>query len=334
MSPSRRCSAMRPPDFWWRNTSNARLLGGALAPIGRLYGASVAWKRQHSRPYRARVPVICIGNLSVGGSGKTPVAIAVARLLGQQGAKAAFLSRGYGRKTRGGLVVDAKLHNASTAGDEALLLARIAPTIVSVDRAAGARIAEDIGAQIIIMDDGYQNFSLHKDLSIVVVDGETGLGNGRIVPAGPLRETPREGLGRADAIVVMGNGDPALPGFTGTVLRARLNAAERLDNRRVVAFAGIGRPEKFFTTLREAGALVVEAHGFADHHVYARPEIARLRDRATQANATLITTEKDFVRLAPNRREAIEALPVHAVFDDETAFARLIFPLIARTVEV
>jgi tetraacyldisaccharide 4'-kinase len=151
------------------------------------------------------------------------------------------------------------------------------------------------------------------------------------VPAGPLRESVRQGLRRADAVILMGNGDPALPGFAGPVLRARLSGARRLDKERVVAFAGIGRPEKFFATLREAGAALVESHGFRDHHPYSPDEIANLKGRAAEVNATLITTEKDFVRLGPNEREGIEVMPVRAVFDDEAAAARLLEPLLAET---
>jgi tetraacyldisaccharide 4'-kinase len=321
---------MRPPDFWGHTTLGARIAAAALAPLGALYGASVAWKRRRSVPYRARVPVICVGNLTVGGSGKTPVAIAIAGLLQQQGASATFLSRGYGRKTAGVFIVDAESHDEATVGDEALLLARVAPTIASIDRAASARLAENRGAQVVIMDDGYQNFSLHKDFSIVVVDGETGFGNGRIIPAGPLREPLQEGLERANAVVVVGEGDPPLPGFAGPVLRARLCTTSRMDQKRVVAFAGIGRPEKFFATLREAGATLVETHAFADHHVYSHTQIARLRKRAGRANAALVTTEKDFVRLAPKERAGTDVLPVRAVFDDEPALRRLIDRLVSR----
>ena len=302
----------------------------ALAPFGTLYGASVAWKRRRSDPYRAAIPVICVGNLSVGGTGKTPVAMAIARLLQQGGVSPAFLLRGYGRKNSGALVVDTKSHDSSTVGDEALLLAHIAPTIVAIDRAAGARLAETRDVQIIIMDDGHQNFSLHKDLSLVVVDGETGFGNGRIVPAGPLREPVKRGLRRADAVVLMGDGDPLLPDFQRPVLRAHLSATKRLDNRRVLAFAGIGRPEKFFATLRECGAELVETYAYPDHHNYGTADIARLRSRAAASDAALITTEKDFVRLAPRERESIEVLPVRAIFRDETAITRLVAPLTIR----
>ncbi|HEX9160054.1 MAG TPA: tetraacyldisaccharide 4'-kinase [Rhizomicrobium sp.] len=321
---------MRQPDSWWHTTPRARIVTTALAPLGFLYGASVAWKSWRSDPYRAKIPVICVGNLTVGGSGKTPVAIAIAGLLQQQGVSPAFLSRGYGRIGSNALIVDPESHDASAVGDEAMLLARVAPAIVSADRAAGARIAEGIGVQCIIMDDGYQNFSLHKDISFLVVDGQTGFGNGSIIPAGPLREPVQQGLKRADAVVLMGDGNPSLPGYHGPVLRARLSPLERPDNGRMLAFAGIGRPEKFFATLRQSGATLVETHGFSDHHVYSAPEIARLRARATEAGATLVTTEKDFLRLSPNERKGIAVLYVRATFEDEATLTTLLAPLMAR----
>lgn len=320
---------MRQPDYWWRNTRGANLAAMALAPLGFLYGASVAWKSRQSHPWRAAIPVICVGNLTVGGSGKTPVAIAIARLLQQHGVSPAFLSRGYGRTGSNSIVV-AESHGASHVGDEAVLLSRVAPTIVSADRAAGARIAETIGVQCIIMDDGYQNFSLRKDLSFLVVDGQTGFGNGRVVPAGPLREPVRQGLKRAGAVVIMGDGDPPLTGYRGPVLRARLLPLERFDHGRVVAFAGIGRPEKFFTTLAQAGATLVETHRFSDHHIYSAMEIARLRNRAAEAGATLATTEKDFVRLPPYERKGVAVLYVRATFDDKAGLTTLLAPLMAQ----
>jgi tetraacyldisaccharide 4'-kinase len=320
---------MRQPDFWRRNTPGARAAAAVLAPLGMIYGGSVLWKQRTGKPYRAHVPVICVGNLTVGGTGKTPVAIAIAQALQEKGLSAAFLSRGYGRRDSRPLVVNVNVHDASITGDEALLLARVAPTVVSSNRAEGARMAEVQGTQVIVMDDGHQNFSLHKDISIIVVDGETGFGNGKILPAGPLREPVRQGLRRADAVVVMGDGNSALPGFAGPVLRARIVARRRLNDQPVVAFAGIGRPAKFFDTLRAAGARLVETHGFADHYPYSAAEVAALKNQAVRAKAMLMTTEKDLVRLASHQREGIEVLPVNAVFDDHVALARLLQPLLA-----
>jgi tetraacyldisaccharide 4'-kinase len=314
---------MRPPEFWSRNTLSARLIASALMPIGFLHGASVAWKYRWQKPYRSRAKVICVGNLTVGGSGKTPIAIAVTRMIQAKGLAVVFLSRGYGRQSSEALRVDTRKHNATTVGDEAMLLAQIAPTIVARDRAEGARLAELSDADVIVMDDGHQNFALAKDLSLVVMDGDNGFGNGRILPAGPLREPVQQGLARADAVVVTGDGTPSLSDFTRPALRARLVSHRRLDGKRLIAFAGIGRPDKFFASLRAQGAELVETYGFADHHPYSPAEVAMLTDRARNAGAALMTTEKDFVRLHVTDRTGIDYLPVKAVFDDPAQLEHL-----------
>jgi tetraacyldisaccharide 4'-kinase len=307
---------MRAPDFWQRRGLAASL----LAPLGVLYGASVAWKAKIAQPYRATMPVVCVGNLTAGGSGKTPVAIAIAGDLIARGRKPVFLTRGYGGRENGPAWVGEQ-DNAQTIGDEALLLARSAPTIVARNRAEGAIFAKN--SDVIVMDDGHQNFTLHKNLSLVVVDGETGFGNGLMIPAGPLREPVAHGLARADAVVVMGEGTPDLAGFRGPVLHARLKAdGDALRGRTVFAFAGIGRPEKFLASLKESGAVVAGARFFPDHHPYRAEEIAALR--AASGNAQLVTTEKDLVRLSPEQRHDIAVLPVRAVFDDKDAISRLL----------
>ncbi len=314
---------MRPPEFWSRNDAGARTIASALSPIGFFHGASIAWKHRWQVPYRARAAVVCIGNLTVGGSGKTPVAIAVAQALQARGLVVVFLSRGYGRFSSSAIRVETQKHDAAAVGDEALLLTAVAPTIVARNRAEGARLAEERGAQVIVMDDGHQNFTLAKDLSLVVVDGESGFGNGRIVPAGPLREPVHQGLDRADAVIITGDGAPPLPQFGRPVLRARLVSDRRLDGEPLIAFAGIGRPDKFFESLRAQGAELVETHAFADHHVYSAAEIAGLRDRARITGSGLMTTEKDIVRLSADRA-GIDVLPVKAVFDEPAALERLL----------
>src|SRR4051812_27834485 len=208
---------MRAPDFWRERGFAARL----LAPLGTLYGASVAFKARHAKPLDPGIPVVCVGNLTAGGSGKTPVAIAVAEMLRVKGHRPYFLTRGYGGSTRGPALAT-RGHSAAIMGDEALLLARTAPTIVARDRAEGAKLAREKGATILVMDDGHQNFALRKDLSLMVVDAETGFGNGFQVPAGPLREPVAQGLARTDAVVLVGEGAPDLAGFHGPVMRARL----------------------------------------------------------------------------------------------------------------
>jgi len=309
---------MRAPEFWQRRGPAALL----LAPLGTLYGASVAWKARHARPYRAQARVICVGNLTAGGSGKTPVSLALGARLKARGEKVFFLTRGYGGAERGPAQVQPD-STAARMGDEALLLARIAPTIVSRDRAEGAAHAVAQGAGTIVMDDGHQNFTLTKDLSIVVVDGESGFGNDLTIPAGPLREPVTQGLSRADAVIIMNDGNPNLGGYRGPILRARLVAdGKAFQGQRVFAFAGIGRPGKFLASLEEAGAIVTGTQFFADHHFYRDGEIAALKARAGDAQP--VTTEKDLVRLAAEDRAGIAALPVYARFDDEAALDRLL----------
>jgi tetraacyldisaccharide 4'-kinase len=293
---------MRTPDFWQHKGPLALL----LSPLGLLYGLSVAWKARTAKPYHCGVPVICVGNLTAGGSGKTPVALAVATRLLARGAKVFFLTRGYGGAEAGPLLVTNQ--SAAKVGDEALLLAKTAPTIVARDRAAGAKLAVAQGATVIVMDDGHQNFTLAKALSLAVVDG---FGNGLMIPAGPLRESVAQGLSRADVVIAMNDVPLA---FGGPVLRARL-AADSADfkGKRVFAFAGIGRPEKFITSLQEAGAIVTGWEFFPDHHPYSTVEIARLRQQA--GDAALVTTEKDFVRLEAADRHGIAVLPVAVTFD-------------------
>lgn len=311
---------MRAPSFWRHRGVVARL----LAPLGALYSLSVALKARHARPYRAPMPVVCVGNLTAGGSGKTPVAIAVAEALKARGKTPVSLSRGYGGRERGPAIVRSH-HSARLMGDEPLLLARAAPVIVSRDRATGAAMAADEKADVIVMDDGHQNFALAKNLSLVVVDGAGGMGNGMVLPAGPLRETVAQGLKRADAVIVMGGGTPDLGGYAGPVLRARLEPLPHdLAGRKVFAFAGIGRPQKFFDTLRRIGAFVEGAESYADHYFYKPEDLAALRSQARLKGAQLVTTEKDLVRIDPERRDGITALAVRARFEDPAALETLL----------
>ena len=309
---------MRAPDFWNRGGAAATL----LAPLGALHGLSVAWKAHHAKPYRAPAKVVCVGNLTAGGSGKTPVALAIAAFVQAKGRKVYFLTRGYGGREAGPAEVKPG-DRTEQVGDEALLLSQAAPTIVARDRARGAVLAGTRGADVIVMDDGHQNFTIAKDLSLVVVDGESGFGNGHMIPAGPLRESVRQGLRRADAVIVMGHGNPDLGGYQGPVLNAQLvPEGDFLRGKRVFAFAGIGRPEKFVATLKTAGALVMGTQFFADHHPFQPGEIAALRARADSAQ--LVTTEKDFVRLKERDRAGMAVLKVQARFDNPAALDALL----------
>jgi tetraacyldisaccharide 4'-kinase len=283
--------------------------------------------------------VLCVGNPTVGGSGKTPTALALARLLMDAGERPFLLSRGYGGRLSGPVRVDTEHHRADDVGDEPLLLARGAPTVIARDRVAGARVARAAGASVIVLDDGFQNPALAKDLSILVIDGRRGTGNGRVFPAGPLRAPLAAQFERAHAVLIIGDGpagamtahDAELRGLT--VFRGRLvpdsASVAALAGGRVLAFAGIGDPEKFFATLRDAGIDVVIARGFPDHHRFTAGEAAALVAEADRAGLTLVTTEKDFVRLAYKRALAAlaarsRALPVALEIEEEDRFRRFV----------
>ena len=334
---------MREPAFWWR----AGRTGGAaslLAPLAAAYGA-VSAARLNRRGRRAEIPVVCVGNLTVGGAGKTPVALAAARMLAAAGERPVFLSRGYGGALAGPLTVDPARHRAADVGDESLLLARAAPAVVARARVAGAAVAVTAGGSVIVMDDGFQNPSLVKDVSLLVVDARRGIGNGRVIPAGPLRAPLAAQLTRADALVVVGTGAGAtdvvaaarvrqMPVFSAT-LRPDAAVIAALHGTRVLAFAGIGDPEKFFATLADAGVAVAATRAFPDHHRYTRAQATSLCREADSAGLVLVTTEKDLARLigddatAPLAARA-RALPVVLSFADERGFERLLLARVAQ----
>lgn len=320
---------MRAPEFWYADPNET--VAFVLKPLGWIYGFVGRTRAKMTIPFRAAVPVMCIGNLTAGGTGKTPIAIAIGERLKARGLRIAFLSRGYGADVPGAMVVDAREDTAADVGDEPLMLSQHAMTIVSPDRPAGARLAVSRGAQVIVMDDGFQNPSLTKDLAFVVVDSVRGFGNGCLIPAGPLRERIEDGLSRAQAVIVMGDGFVTLPQSKPT-LRARLVPLEsepaRLKDKRVVAFAGIGEPQKFFGSLAACGAIIETAREFADHYSYSEDDIADLREIAARYDAQLITTEKDLLRLPPALRTDIDILKVTAQFDADSA--RLVDDLIEK----
>jgi tetraacyldisaccharide 4'-kinase len=325
---------MRAPEFW---KPGHTVLPGLLSPLSLLYDAGGRMRRAMVRPARLTIPVVCVGNLVAGGAGKTPAALAIGAYLASKGRAVHFLSRGYGGSLAGPVRVDPTKHTAQQVGDEPLLLAAQAPAWVAHDRRLGGRAAAAAGAGVIVMDDGFQNPSLHKDVSFLVIDAGFGLGNGRIMPAGPLREAPATGLRRADAVVYIGDpGDaaarPTPQVITGaTLLHARLEPgpeASDLAENAVVAFAGIGRPGKFFDTLRGLGCRIVATHAFADHHVYRADEIMALVEEATVAGARLVTTAKDAVRLPAEARPMAEVLPVTLRFGDMAALERLLAPVL------
>src|SRR5258708_1314613 len=310
---------MRAPEFWSRDDARSRLVASVLSPLGLIYGASVAWKAARGPRFRPKAKVICVGGITAGGSGKTPVAIEIAAAISARGLKPVFLTRGYGGRLGGPLVVDADRHSARDVGDEALLLSRTAPVIVARDRRQGAMLANAF--DVIVMDDGHQNFQLAKDLSIMVVDT---FGNGKMIPAGPLREPVAQALSRADAVVLLSGHATDLGAFAGSVLHATLRPSMELRGQRLLAFAGMGRRAKFFDMLRTLGAEVVDSRAYADHHAYTASEVAQLKSMARERKARLMTTEKDQVRMTAQEREGIDVLPVTVSFDDQDALARLI----------
>jgi tetraacyldisaccharide 4'-kinase len=299
----------REPDWWYG--AGPHWQAALLAPIGKLVGSIAAARLRRADAYRSRLPVICVGNFTVGGSGKTPLALFIARLVAEQGRDAWFLSRGYGGRLSGPLRVDPAIHGSDDVGDEPLLLARQAPTFIARDRRKGAEAIESAAPEnaVIIMDDGLQNPALSKDLSIAVIARDRGFGNGRVIPAGPLRAPITAQIGLADLILLSGSGsedNPALRKSLSALSRApivsaRTRASEsagEFRGRRVIAYAGIANPQRFFTMLESLGAVIVERRAFTDHHVFRDAEVRDLLDTARRASADLVTTEKDLVRLS------------------------------------
>lgn len=322
---------MRAPAFWDSEPGHpaARL----LRPLGALYGRHTA-ARMDRAGAQAPCPVLCVGNFTLGGAGKTPTALALAELARGLGAAPAFLTRGYGGSLAGPVRVDPDRHDASRTGDEPLLLARAAPTILARDRPAGARLAAAGGADLVIMDDGLQNPNLTKDLSLAVVDGASGIGNGLPFPAGPLRVPLIRQWRHVHAIVLIGDGEAgervaaeaARRGLP--VHRGRLVPGGDFTGRRVLAFAGIGRPEKFFASLREAGAEIAGARAFPDHHAYTQRDLSGLAAEARRLGAALMTTQKDRVRLPPDFAAAF--LPVTLRFADDGPLRAQLAALLGR----
>jgi tetraacyldisaccharide 4'-kinase len=325
-----------PPKWWYGK--KPPLAARALWPVSALYGAVAERRLRKARPYSSVLPVICVGNFTVGGAGKTPVALAVAKLLEAAGRRPAFLSRGYGGSEEGPHLVHPN-DTAVRVGDEPLLLARAAPTVVSRDRPAGARLLQSLDVDVIVMDDGFQNPSLAKDFSLVVVDGAAGIGTGEVFPLGPLRAPIGFQLSKTDAVAVLGgeasggeatsflnpkDGESAPPVFRAKIVPL---AGDELKGARVLAYCGIGRPAKFYDTLREAGASIVKTRSYPDHHPYAEADARLLLGEAKSLKAALITTEKDAARLQgmPGAlgalRQESAVLPIVAQFDPEAETA-------------
>jgi tetraacyldisaccharide 4'-kinase len=311
---------MQAPRFWHQRPG---VVAWALTPLGWLYGMITAWRMKRVGQ-RAGVPVICVGNLTAGGAGKTPTVLKLAALLEAQGRNPFILSRGYGGNAQGPLRVDPQVHDAATVGDEPLMMAAHAPVIIARDRLAGAALAVQSGADIIVMDDGLQNAALSKDFTLAVVDGGAGFGNGCVLPAGPLRAPLVAQWPHVDAVLVIGEGNAEALVDVGAARKPVLTGQLKLHSallaplagKPLMAFAGIGRPEKFFSSLREAGLDVRVARAFGDHHTYTSAELARLRTQADVQGFVLVTTEKDAARLHSQILNGIVVMPVTLELDE------------------
>jgi tetraacyldisaccharide 4'-kinase len=326
---------VREPAFWYRPPS---LISRLLTPLGAIYGL-VASLRMQARGFDAGIPVLCVGNYHTGGAGKTPTVLALTKLLRELGETPVVLSRGYGGKWKGPVRVDPSRHIAANVGDEPLMLAERVPVMIARNRVDGVALARSQGATVILMDDGFQNPAIAKDASLIVIDSDRGLGNGGVFPAGPLRAPLKPQFDRTDALVVIGDGNAAAVVAADVVargkpvLRAHLKpdvaSLAALAGKRVLAFAGIGDPGRFFRTLRSSGVDVVRERAFADHHPFSPDEIEALAAEARQDGLTLVTTEKDLARLRGSERGAVPqagVMPfaVTLEFDDEAALRKCV----------
>lgn len=315
---------MKAPTFWYKKPSLPAYL---LAPFGQLYRTGALVRRIFAKPYKSALPTLCVGNIVAGGAGKTPTSIALARLLQKQGGRPAFVTRGYGGKLKGPVRVDPQIHTAKDVGDEALLLAQVAPCWIARRRAEGMKEAEKEATHL-ILDDGLQNPSIAADISLLVVDGAVGFGNRMMIPAGPLRETLNDAFSRVHGIVMVGEDKQRVAQCLGKpVLQATLRPALPavfLKDPNVLAFAGIGRPQKFYDSCIEAGLKPVETRDFPDHHPYTIKDLAEMTTQAHNKDLRLITTAKDWVRLPDAFRGDVAVLDIDLVFADEEALGRVL----------
>lgn len=323
---------MKPPYFWRagldpQSREAAQMTRLLLTPFASLYAAITARRIKRTAPLEVAACVICIGNLTVGGVGKSPVVAALReRISKKSDLRVATLSRGYKARLSGPLKVDSAQHTAKDVGDEPFMLAQTGESWIGKDRAETGQAMVDDGVDVILMDDGHQNPGLYKDISLIVVDGVAKFGNGYVIPKGPLREPVGVGLARADGIILMNEAAfPELADHTSLpIFTARLEPTKAPPPGKYIAFAGIGRPEKFFDTLRDCGADLIDTIPFGDHHAYTQADMTYLRKLASGQNAALITTEKDHVRLLAEDRKDISFLPVSAQFDDATVLDQLV----------
>lgn len=321
---------MQAPLFWYGDRARPGWRSRALAPLAALYATGTARRLKRPAGHTAKCPVICIGNINAGGTGKTPATMAIVQRFQDWGITPHVVSRGYGGSLTGPVQVDPLTHRANETGDEPLLLAAFCPTWVAKDRAQGVRAAEQAGAQVILLDDGFQSPAVAQDLALIVVDAAKGFGNGRVMPAGPLREPVQVGMARGDLVLSVGappaqrafgaqwHNQISLPHLKGALQPLRMGMD--FNGLRVLAFAGIGHPEKFFTTVKSLGAEIVKSQALDDHQPLTDALMKRLELEAAALGAQLVTTEKDAVRLPADFRRKVLTVPVRLEVEDWTAF--------------
>lgn len=315
----------KTPAFWYTDKSLSAYL---LKPIAFIYSLAVQLRLNLTNGIKMKVPVICVGNLVMGGAGKTPTVIAIAELLIKAGKNPHILSRGYGASIKQAIKVNPDIHSADQVGDEPLLLARAAPTWVYKNRTISGKRAIEDGADILILDDGFQNPAIHKDLSFIVIDELQGFGNCEVFPAGPLREDCKKGLQRADAIISIGKGDHLHELIqTKSVIAASIHP-KKPDPKRVLAFTGLGFPDKFYATLSNLKYEIADRVSFPDHHPYNDSEMERLIINAEKMDARLITTAKDFIRIPKKFHTKIDVLEIELKFDNEPLLIKLLMDYI------
>lgn len=327
---------MKAPSFWYRKKGLLSLL---LSPLGQLYRTGSMIRRATAKPYQSIAPIICVGNIVAGGAGKTPTCLALRKLLFKRNPsmKLVFVTRGYGGTEKGPLRVDPAKHTAKEVGDEALLLSRTAPCWIGQDRAATIKQAEK-EAGLIVMDDGMQNPNVIPDINLLVVDGAVGFGNQQLIPAGPLRETLNDAFSRINAIIMIGEDATQAAAYLGKpVIKATTRpglSASFMNKPKVFAFAGIGRPQKFFDSCREAGLNLMQTRSFPDHHPYSEDEVQEMIELAVKENLTLITTTKDHVRIPELYRTQVNVLEIEMVFEDEAGLVNLVSQAIAKLASI
>ncbi len=298
---------MKTPTFWNKKC----LIAYILSPLGWLYHFATFLRIKFKKSYKSELPVICIGNITAGGTGKTPVSIAVGEILKQHDKNPFFISRGYGGKLSG-VMVDNNVHTPVEVGDEPLLLSKTAPVCINHNRAQAAKMALKNGAKCLVMDDGYQNPGLHKNLSFLVFNGKQGIGNGLVIPAGPLRETFDSGIKRANALIIIGNDETGLADKTDLPIFFADIEEEIpvIKNNNVFAFAGIGYPEKLYQSLKNVGLNVIKTKDFPDHHFYSRAELEDILKTAQNENLSVFTTSKDYVKIPADMQKHFNVLNI------------------------